>query len=96
MSTFVIHEEIDKAVDKMADQLKLRLKKLVDRSEKILQKQYLAAQRETAKAASKASLTSRETMAREKVVKKKVAAAKAPRREPRYADSSDDSYSDSD
>ena len=96
MSTFIIDEEIDKMVDKLADQLKARLKKLVERGEKIFQKQYIASQKETARAAKASSLTSRESMARAKVAKKKDAVRKAPRRESEYAVSSDDSFSDSD
>ena len=47
MTDFQIDQEIDKLVDKFADDLKNRLKKLVIRSEKLVLKQYMAAQKET-------------------------------------------------
>ena len=97
MSTFIIDEEIDKVVDKFAEQLKARIKKLVERGEKIILKQYIASQKETARAAkTSSSLTSRESMASTKVTQKKAPARKPPRRESEYAVSSDDSFSDSD
>lgn len=97
MSTFIIDEEIDKVVDKFAEQLKARIKKLVERGEKIILKQYIASQKETARAAkASSSLTSRESMAKTKVTQKKVPVRKPPRREAEYAVSSDDSFSDSD
>ena len=97
MSTFIIDEEIDKVVDKFAEQLKARIKKLVERGEKIILKQYIASQKETARAAkASSSLTSRESMARTKVTQKKAPVCKPPRRESEYAVSSDDSFSDSD
>ena len=49
---FQIDEEINKLVDKFSEELKLRLKKAVMRSEKLVLKQYMASQRETAKAKS--------------------------------------------
>lgn len=50
MSNSNIDDEIDKAVDKFAEQLKIRLKKIVVRSEKQILRQYIASQKETAKA----------------------------------------------
>lgn len=51
MSTpFQVDEEIDKLVDKFAEDLKIRIKKIVVKSEKIMLKQYIASQRETSKA----------------------------------------------
>lgn len=47
---FQIDEEIDKLIDKFSEELKIRLKKAIMRSEKIVLKQYIASQRETAKA----------------------------------------------
>ena len=47
---FQIDEEIDKLVDKFSEELKIRLKKAIMRSEKLVLKQYIASQRETAKA----------------------------------------------
>lgn len=43
MGDFQIDNEIDKLVDKFADDLKVRLKKLVIRSEKLVLKQYQGA-----------------------------------------------------
>ena len=51
MSTFQIDDEIDKLVDKLTEQFKTRLKKLVTRSEKLVLKQYIASQKETMRAA---------------------------------------------
>jgi len=51
MSTFHIDTEIDKLVDKLTEQFKMRLKKLVKRSEKLVLKQYIASQKETMRAA---------------------------------------------
>ena len=51
MSTFRIDDEIDKLVDKLTEQFKMRLKKLIKRSEKLVLKQYIASQKETMRAA---------------------------------------------
>ena len=56
---FQIDEEIDKLIDKFSEDLKIRLKKIIIRSEKLVLKQYIASQRETAKA-KKSSETFRE------------------------------------
>lgn len=48
MSTdFQIDQEIDKIVDKLALDLKTKLKKVVIRSEKLMLKQYIASQKDT-------------------------------------------------
>jgi len=101
MSNFDIDEEIDKAVDKLADQLKTRLKKLVVRSEKQVLRQYIASQKETARAAkTKTSTTGRSrdnTGPRgRKVAKKAPAGRRAPKREKDYKSGSESDYSDSD
>ena len=50
MSTdFQIDQEIDKIVDKLALDLKTKLKKVVIRSEKMMLKQYIASQKDTMK-----------------------------------------------
>ena len=50
MSTdFQIDQEIDKIVDKLAFDLKTKLKKVVIRSEKLMLKQYIASQKDTMK-----------------------------------------------
>jgi hypothetical protein len=51
MSTFQIDDEIDKLVDKLTEQFKTRLRKLVTRSEKLVLKQYIASQNETTRVA---------------------------------------------
>jgi len=60
MSDFQIDQEIDKLVDKFADDLKNRLKKLVIRSEKLVLKQYMAAQKETSKSTRAMTASPRE------------------------------------
>lgn len=54
---FQIDEEIDKLVDKFSEELKLRVKKAIMRSEKLILKQYMASQRETAKAKKSYKIT---------------------------------------
>ena len=49
-TTFHIDEEIDKLIDKFTDELRIRIKKAIIRSEKLVLKQYIASQRETVKA----------------------------------------------
>jgi hypothetical protein len=99
MNNFSIDDEIDKLVDKLADQLKIRLKKSVMRSEKQVLRQYIASQKETAKATKtsggrKARKT--ETDSVSKVVSKKQAVRKtAPKREVDYGDSSGSELSES-
>jgi hypothetical protein len=58
MSTFNIDDDIDKLVNKFAETLKLRLKKSVVRSEKMVLKQYIASQKTTGKAPSLVKTTS--------------------------------------
>jgi|TARA_B110000263_G_C14918318_1_gene333585 maltodextrin utilization protein YvdJ len=53
MSIFQIDTEMDKLIDKLTDQFKTRLKKLVLRSEKLVLKQYIASQKETMRATRK-------------------------------------------
>ena len=50
MSTFDINAEIDKVVNKAVGQLVIKIKKLVQRDEKLILKQYIASQKETARA----------------------------------------------
>ena len=54
MSTFQINGEIDKVVDRLTEEFKTRLKKLVIRSEKLVLKQYIASQKETMRVANRA------------------------------------------
>jgi len=48
MNTFDIDSEIDKLVEKFSEELRVRLKKVVTRSEKLVLKQYIATQKNTA------------------------------------------------
>ena len=48
MNNFNIDKEIDRLVDKFSEDLRVRLKKSVARSEKLILKQYIASQRNTA------------------------------------------------
>lgn len=98
MSNFDIDEEIDKVIDKITDQLKIRLKKLVVRSEKQVLRQYMASQKETARAAAKIKPTEGRDSgyAGRKAAKKAPAARrKAPKREQDYRSASESDYSDS-
>lgn len=45
MSNFNIEDEIDNLIDKLSEQLKIRLKKLVARSEKLVLKEYITSQK---------------------------------------------------
>lgn len=103
MSTpFQVDEEIDKLVDKFAEDLKIRIKKIVVKSEKIMLKQYIASQRETSKAKKDKDRSDRKDKDRsdkdkdrkEPVQKsprflKKAVARPAPKREQDYASASD-------
>ena len=103
MSTFNIDEEIDRIVEKFAEQCKARLKKVVERSEKIILKQYIASQKETARATKTSSQARPSNTMRgdvqttkPKIARKKVPVNKAGlKREAEYFASSDDSFSDS-
>jgi hypothetical protein len=97
-NNFSIEEEIDAVVDKMAEQLKVRLKKLVNRSEKIVLKQYIASQKETTRVtASKAKTTGvRNSRGQSSTEYKKATSRQAPKKEADYGSSSEESYSDSD
>ena len=50
MSAFDINNEVNTLVDKLTEQFKARLKKLILRREKIVVKQYIASQKETLRA----------------------------------------------
>lgn len=60
MSSFEIDDEIDKLVDKLTDQFRTRLKKLVARSEKLVLRQYIASQKETARVTRGTRVSKRE------------------------------------
>lgn len=86
MSTaFNINDEIDKIVDKMAVQLKSRLKSIVVRGEKQILRQYMASQKDTAKTSKNVKNTSDNT--------KKSSEKRAPKREIDY-DSTESDNSD--
>jgi hypothetical protein len=90
MTTFLIDEEIDKLIDRLSEQLRSRLKKLVDRSERLVLKQYIASQKETAR------VSKIKTVAPGKQDKKGPAMHKIRRPQTSYGGLSDDSFSESD
>lgn len=55
MSTFNIDDEIDKLVNKFSEDLKTKLKKAVNKNEKIVLKQYVSAQKSTTASSKKES-----------------------------------------
>lgn len=98
-NNFSIDEEIDAAVDKLAEQLKARLKKLVVRSEKIVLKQYIATQKETTRVvATKAKATGARNPRGQKnsTEYKKPTGRQILKKEADYGSSSEESYSGSD
>jgi hypothetical protein len=82
MSNFNVNDEIDKTVDKMAIQLKARLKSIVVRAEKQVLRQYMAAQKDTAKTSKNVKNTSENT--------KKSSEKRVPKREIDYASTESD------
>lgn len=72
-TVFQIDEEIDKLIDKFSEELKIRLKKAIMRSEKLVLKQYIASQRETSKAKKSSS----------KMIEVKVTSPKKPKNFPK-------------
>lgn len=95
MNTFDIDSEIDKLVEKFSDELKTRLKKIVSRSEKLLLKQYITSQKNTAPKKSKFSSSSSSNQ-RSSSAKEHKNLIKSPRNtknnHARYKD--EDSYSE--
>jgi hypothetical protein len=61
MSTFEIDHEIDRLVDKFAEDLKARLKKVVIRSEKQMIKEYIASQKQTSQVVKESKKTKAKT-----------------------------------
>ena len=49
MNNFNIEDEIDIVIDKLAEQLKVRIKKLIERSEKIVLREYINEQKQKQK-----------------------------------------------
>lgn len=82
MSNFNINDEIDKTVDKMAVQLKARLKSIVVRGEKQVLRQYMAAQKDTTKTSKNIKNNSDNT--------KKSSEKRAPKREMDYGSTESD------
>jgi DNA-binding LytR/AlgR family response regulator len=82
MSNFNINDEIDKTVDKMALQLKSRLKSIVIRGEKQVLRQYMAAQKDTTKTTKNVKNNSDNT--------KKTSGKRVPKREIDYASTESD------
>lgn len=95
MSNFNIEEEIDAAVDKVAEQLKARLKKMVERSEKLVIKQYITSQKETSRKDSKSSYNTKAPVVSGRSSENKpVAVKKSGYRKKEYVYSSDSEDSD--
>lgn len=94
MSNFNVEEEIDAAVDKVAEQLKARLKKMVERSEKLVLKQYIASQKETSRKDTKSYSTKVPVASGRGSESKAVAVKKVGRRKKEYAYSSESEDSD--
>jgi len=90
MSNFDINEEIDKTVDKLALQLKTRIKSMILRSEKQVLRQYIASQKDTTKTSAKSSKSNNGVG---KVTIKTEPVKRVHKREEQYA-SSDSSDSD--
>ena len=86
---FKIDDEIDKVVQKATDDLaadlKARIKRLVVRSEKLVLKQYIASQRETARMAKVAAVPVRGNGGQAALRKKAPQRRGVPRREKDYA-----------
>jgi hypothetical protein len=93
MSNFDINVEIDKIVDKIALQLKTRMKAMVLRSEKQVLRQYIASQKDTTKSSIKTSKNNDVS----KVSIKSEPVRRVHKRENQYASTdSSDSNSNSD
>ena len=89
MSNFNIEEEINAAVDKVAEQLKGRLIKMVERSEKLMLKQYIASQKETTRKDVKSYSSKVPVVSGRGSESKVVPVKKGGRRKKEYAYSSD-------
>ena len=102
MSTFNIDEEVDNLVDKLTEQFKMRLKKLITRSEKLVLKQYIASQKETmrvtrgTKSKPKSKPKARAKPRAKAVARGKGVARKAPQREQEYEYNDNDFLSSDD
>ena len=96
MSTFNIVKEVDNLVDKLTEQFKMRLKKLITRSEKLILKQYIASQKETmrvtrgTKSKPKSKPKARPKPRAKAVASGRGVARKAPQREQEYEYNEDD------
>ena len=94
MNNFDIDQEIDALIDKVAEQLKMRLKKMVERNQKLVLKQYIASQKETSRKDTKPSTTKAPMLTSGRNSDSKtVAVRKGPRHKKDY-DSSDTEDSD--
>lgn len=98
---FNIDNEIDVIFDKFTEQMKSRLKKLVEKSNKTVLKQYIASQKETGRIVKDSNIidTSRKVkkeLEHNTVPKKSQNKRTGPRKESEYRSSSSESDSDSD
>lgn len=94
MSAFNVDEEISKTVDKAVDQLKQRIIKIVQRSEKNILRQYIASQKEGAALPSSSRTGS--SSSRGKSVPVPVPTSRKGHKSSRHEASSDSDQSDSD
>ena len=92
MSNFDINDEIDKLIDKSCFKLKTQMKSLIARSEKQAIRQYIAAQKDTAKSTK----TIKNTKASSSTSSKKPTQTRRStlRREDEYASTGSESESD--
>lgn len=95
MNNFNIDEEIDATIDKFAEQLKFKLKKMVERSEKQVLKQYINSQKKyvgksTRDTACAIPPPQRDTKSREKytTTKQQKVSKNPPKREADYSSGS--------
>jgi hypothetical protein len=81
-------EEIDKLVDKFSNDLKVKLKKMVERQEKMLVKQLLASQKNTAQKSVKSGKES--SSGKDSVRDRQVLSSRRNRRDKDDSSDSDD------
>jgi hypothetical protein len=87
MSNFNVDEEVDILVDKLVEQFKVKLKKLIMKDEKIVLRQYILSQKETTKQVKPSAKTKespreliKESVKETKVTKKQEASEKTSKK----------------
>lgn len=96
MSNFNVDEEISKTVDKAVDQLKQRIIKIVQRSEKNILRQYIASQKEGAVVPSPSRGVSSSSRGKTASVPVPTSRSSKGHKSSRHDPSSDSDQSDSD